>query len=442
MTRDKLAILPLRHHRVDVDELQAPRTIKPFGPKATRFIRRHPSRDALVNILNGAVRSSKTWAVIVKLLTWMAYGWWPGGIGLITGASKTTIRTNMLNFMFEWIGDDLYSYNSQSGQLLLFGHPFLVCGASDERSYKFIKGSTVGVWLGDEVTETPESFFNMAVSRLSLPDSVAWLTTNPASPLHYLKDEWIDDEDKIAKGDVWSETYTLDDNPNIDEDKKEQLKRSFTGVFWQRNIAGLWVVAEGAIYRDVMSPANLYNDTTRPIGLHSPGGHVARYVPIDVGTVNAMAMLDVYDDGEVLWVDDEYYWDSQVENRQKTNGEYADDFQAKFCIEGQERTWPTSVIVDPSAASFKVELLARGIATQDAVNDVLEGIRRVSAMLARRLIRIHERCKNLRRELEIYAWDEAKTKIGVELPVKSNDHACDALRYLIATRVNVWRIAA
>ena len=38
-----------------------------------------------------------------------------------------------------------------------------------------------------------------------------------------------------------------------------------------------------------------------------------------------MVFLDIYDDGKLFWIVREYYWDSTVEMRQKTDAEYADD---------------------------------------------------------------------------------------------------------------------
>ena len=111
-------------------------------------------------------------------------------------------------------------------------------------------------------------------------------------------------------------------------------------------------------------------------------------------------------------------------------------------LKGTEpRDWP-SVIIDPSAASFKVELNNRGYMVHDAENEVLEGIRKVSALLGNKRLKIHRRCVNLIREMQAYAWDEKRSDKGVEQPIKAHDHSVDSLRYGIATRLSDWRIAA
>lgn len=399
------------------------------------FISRHPREDATINILSGSVRSSKTWTVNAKLLKWLVSGFWPGGVGLITGHSRMSVRTNILNDILSWTHTKKHKphYSIGSGMLTIFGRQFLVLGASDDTAERRIKGSTVGLWIADEATLYPESFWNMAVSRLSLPLSRCYATTNPAGPYHYLKKDWMDNENKIKNREVWSDTFTLDDNPNITDEKKESFKRMFSGVFYRRNILGEWVIAEGAIYRDVIGPHTFYNDSTRPPALLSQHGHVDRWVSIDVGTINAMAMLEFFDDGEVVWVEKEYYWSSPDQGVQKTNAEYCKDFLHVFCRSYNPTNWPVA-IVDPSAASFKAELNQAGVGVLNAENDVLEGIRKVSTMFAKRKVRIHERCVNLKRELETYAWDERAAKLGIgERPIKVNDHACFVAGSKVAT---------
>ena len=75
-------------------------------------------------------------------------------------------------------------------------------------------------------------------------------------------------------------------------------------------------------------------------------------------------------------------------------------------------------------------------------NSVNDGIRMVGSMLNRRLIRVHKRCINIRKEFASYVWDEKAAQRGEEKPVKQNDHAMDALRYYIKTMIPNWRFAA
>ena len=237
-----------------------------FTAKALKFIRRHPKHDALINILEGSVRSGKTWAMIPKLL-FMLNNYDVAGDKIIFGVSKETIYNNVLTQLFDFVGTKNYSYNRQTGELWLFNTRWNVVGAKDEGSEKYIRGRTVGIAYGDELTLIPESFFEMMLTRMSPEGARLYGTTNPGSPYHYLKVNYLDDKEKRKKGLVWSEHFVIDDNLSMSESKKEQYKTMFKGVFHKLYILGLWVLAEGAIYKDCYTDELLYNDITRPIGL-------------------------------------------------------------------------------------------------------------------------------------------------------------------------------
>ena len=51
----------------------------------------------------------------------------------------------------------------------------------------------------------------------------------------------------------------------------------------------------------------------------------------------------------------------------------------------------------------------RGVWHEDAQTEVLDGIRTVANLLAKKKIRIHKRCAKLLTELQNYSWD---TKAG------------------------------
>ena len=370
------------------------------------------------------------------------------GQRILTGVSKQAIYQNVLNDLFEIVGDSNYTYNRMTGELWLFGTKWLVIGAHDEGSEKRIRGMTVGIAVCDELVLMPRNFFMMLLSRMSPAGSRLYGSSNPDSPYHWLKEEILDG-DRFSHGlgkDVWWQTWSLNDNPNLSNEYKEFLKRSYVGVWHARYVEGLWVLAEGSILSGVLTPDVWYNDTTRPVGLLHRGGHMERFVSIDVGTVNSQVAGDFYDDGKTLFLENEAYFDSRKAGFQKTNAQYATDL-----IEGDGNGWPgfpkdqrewPGVIVDPSAASFKVELLSRGVFVMDANNEVADGIRRLAAMLGNKKFRIHERCIGIRGDLETYAWDEKAAARGEEKPIKDHDHGCDVCRYAIQTKISDWRIAA
>jgi PBSX family phage terminase large subunit len=410
--------------------------IKPFGQKAYDFICRPISEDARINILEGAVRSSKTWAMIPKTIQLAKEG--PQGLGVMTGVSKDTIYDNVLRDLFEIIGERNFHYNRQTGDLSLFGDNWKVIGAKDEGSEKYIRGKTIAKAVGDELSLMPESFFKQLLNRMSVEGARLYGTTNPDTPFHYLYREYITDKAKIKRGMVRVIHFDLDDNPTLSDEYKTFIRNAYTGVFYLRFIEGKWVVAEGAIYKDAWNDELLFNDDTAPAGLMNYGGYVERYIGIDYGTTNPMVFLDVLDDGTVLWQVNEYYWDSQTTGIQKTDKEYADDLEAFIGPKGDAQ-----IILDPSAASFAAELRSRGIPVIDADNEVLDGLRMTATMLKRKLYRVHsERCPHTQEEMPAYSWDKKAAERGEEKPLKTKDHTPDSVRYIVKTKIGQWRLAA
>jgi len=391
--------------------------------------------DWPINILEGAVRSGKTWCLHPKALYCCCYN--IGGRKIITGVSKQSIHNNVLHDLFEIVGSRNYNYNRSTGQLKLFDCEWLIIGAKDEASERYIRGLTVGVALCDEVSLMPRSFFQMLLSRMSPQGARLYGTTNPDSPYHWLKAEYLDNPELRARRILWSDHFTMADNPNLTAEFVESQKRLYSGFFYKRFIEGLWVIAEGAIYKDSWSEALLYDLKDEPIGLRAQGGHQQRTIAIDYGTTNPMVFLDIYDDGKLFWVAREYYWDSVIEMRQKTDAEYVDDL-----LEFIGPRNDAKVIIDPSAASFKAEMTKRGIWHVDAEDDVNEGIRVASMVLNQKLVRFcRQTVPKTIQEMQTYAWDPRAAQRGEEKPLKTHDHGPDAFRYFAKTEVPYWRLA-
>jgi PBSX family phage terminase large subunit len=303
----------------------------------------------------------------------------------------------------------------------IWGKTIHVVGADDERAETKIRGPTfMGAYV-DEATIIPETVFKMLVSRCAMGGAKIFATTNPDSPYHWLKRDYLTDNP-----DVKSWQFTLDDNPELKQEEKEYLKRQYRGLWYQRFIEGKWVQAEGAIYDFFDQEYNCIMDV----------GKLANYyfMGVDYGTTNPCAMVLIgYNpvNSPHFWVEDEYYYDSKLKQRQKTDSEYAQDL-IKFAYGRNVR----AIYVDPSAASFKAELMKSGVQNLfDARNEVIDGIRFVSDLLNNGTLKVYKKCAHLINEFTSYVWDKNSAKTGVDKPLKENDHALDALRYALYTHL-------
>lgn len=406
--------------------------IKPFGKKSRDFIRRRPEQDKRYTIMVGSVRSSKTFTLGAKLLIQLNR-YKVDGKRVITGTTKQSLYRNVLLDLFDIVGKRGYSYNQSTGELWLDGVQWFCMGAKDEASYKQILGMTVGMYVGDEIVEYPKSFLSQVFLRMSPAGARFYGTTNPGNPYCYLKKEVIDNP-AFAK-DLEVMHFTLRNNPNILPEVKEAIIASQVGVYKLRYIDGLWVVAEGSIYRDSWNEVeNTFEQ--EPATLRNAGGYVDNWYAIDPGVDHPQATIEFFDDGDTIWATREDVWDSRMEMKQLTDGQYADRLEKFMGGRGKQ------VILPPEAASYATELTLRGFWVTDADNAVSEGIHTVSTLLSRRKLRISKTgCPRLVSRLPNYSWDGKAALRGIEQPLKVEDDECDALRYGVHGKILPWRVS-
>lgn len=399
-------------------------------------------------IADGSIRAGKTVSMAISFILWAMESYDRQNFAMC-GKTVGSFRRNVWNWLRPVLharGYEIQEFRTSNTIIVNNGRVtnyFYIFGGRDESSQDLIQGMTLAGLYCDEVALMPESFVNQATGRCSVKGAKMWFNCNPESPMHWFLKNWIEKKDEKK---LLHLHFVMDDNPSLSDIVRERYKTTYTGVFYQRFILGLWVMAQGAIYKDAWSD-ELYFDKEQLDLIYKNPRLYRRYISIDYGTVNPMAFLDIWDDGDTVWVCREYYWNSRAEGgKEKDNSQYGDDLM-KF-IKFSDYA-PTAVIVDPSAASFKIEMRNRGLRAKETVdtinadNSVIEGIRNVNRLLTRRKIRIYkDACPNLIKEMQSYAWDEkAIQNGGKERPIKVNDHACDALRYYCQTIIRPRRLA-
>jgi PBSX family phage terminase large subunit len=388
----------------------------------TSFVR----ADARINIWHGPVRSGKTVASMLRWLDYINRDAPPGELYMF-GKTVHALKRNIISPMMDYVGPDM-RYSSGEGLIKLWGRQIHVIGANDERAENKVRGSTSAGSYADEVALYPEDFFRMATSRMSVQGAKMFATTNPDSPTHWLKTNYIN---RCGEINCKSFTWGLRKNTFLDVEYVDAIEKEYTGLWRKRFIEGKWVLAEGAIH-DMF-------DEKRHVNLGPPFTPDYYIVGVDYGTGNPTAFVMIavhhrHNDRPLAWMEREYYYDSKKANRQKTDTEYA--IELKHFLERREfkRKIVSHCYVDPSAASFKRECEKHGIGCiVDADNDVLNGIRTQSTMLHQDRYTIHATCTQTIDDYGAYVWDPKKAKRGEDAPMKSNDHTKDAERYALHT---------
>ncbi len=419
--------------------------LEPLTGKQREAVRLCTSR---MNIFEGSVRSSKT---VSSLLAWLQFvRSAPRGNLLMGAKTGDTLKRNVIDLLTEMVGPSRCVFNIGTREVTLLGRKIYVGSANDERSATKLAGLTLVGAYCDELSTWPESYFRMLGTRLSEPNARLLATTNPDSPMCWLKTDYLDkakvhltqdgqvliSEDPAAL-DLARFSFTLADNPHLPPGYIDALRAEYTGLWRKRYVEGQWVIAEGACY-DMF-------DTERHVVRECPV--IKRFIAcsVDYGTTAPFnAILLGLGIDRRLYAVAEWRWDSRARRRQLSDAEYSvklREWLASVQFPGSQLhgVTPEMVVVDPSATSFRVQLFQDRMRPVAADNEVLDGIRLVSSLLATDRLKIHRGCTNLIEEMQSYSWDEKAAKKGDDAPLKQNDHSVDSLRYGVKTTRSVWR---
>ena len=407
--------------------------LKPLSHKARASIK----ATGWMTVWEGAIRSGKT---VASIIAWMQYiSRSPENVFVMSGNTLGSIIRNTIvgdfGLLAMFPAASLTKDRSGTTIIRIGEKVIYLFGAHDDSDYKRLKGLTAGGWYADEVATHPESFIVEALARTAVSsDRRIFWTLNPAVPNHYIYKTFLD---------VWEEQqvpgymrfhFVLDDNLAMTKERKAELAAQYQGRFKAMYILGLRVAAEGIVY-DSFNRNMLYSKLPEDVTFSDQ-----KYVACDYGTVNPCVFLEcALGSDNRIYVLREYRWDSRKEMKQKTDAEYVTDMEHFI---GTASECEHTIIVDPSASSFILALKLAGYSVLNGKNDVLDGIKRVSSLFAVNGIRIHESCTGLIGELESYIWDSKAALNGDERPLKTNDHAPDALRYYCMTALSTFDLAS
>jgi len=379
-----------------------------------------------LNLLEGSVSSGKTWISLIAWALWV-WGMPQDKLYMMCAKSLTTLKRNCLILLQELVGEDDFQFSVSAKEGYLFGRRILFEGANDARAESKIRGMTLQGAYCDELTQFPEDFFTMLLSRLRLPGAKLIATTNPDSPNHWLMKRYIERADELDFLDV---KFTIDDNTTLPADYVENIKKEYSGVFYDRFILGLWKVAEGLVYPDFSVEKNATDKTPWLDGNGTTKPGTRFYISIDYGIVNPFSagLWAVYRGVAYRWR--EYYYvgrEHERGQRRDDEGHYAEieKLAGGLAVE--------LIVIDPSASSFVETIYRHGkYSVINAVNDVVPGIATVMQLLNGGRVKINTGCKDCIEEFQTYSWDKDNNGT-VEEVLKENDHAMDDTRYFCHT---------
>ena len=221
--------------------------------------------DAIV--CDGSVRSGKTMSMTVGFVLWSVKNFDNENFAFC-GKTIDSLKRNVITPMQKWLEGIVKIKVNLSRNFLdisTCGHTnrYYFFGGKDESSYQLIQGITLAGVLLDEVALMPRSFVEQALARCSVTGSKLWFNCNPSNSLHWFFKEWVDDDsERTTEKNRLHLHFTMDDNFSLSDEVKQRYERMYSGVFYDRYIKGLWVAAEGVIYKEFAdNPDNFIVDT-------------------------------------------------------------------------------------------------------------------------------------------------------------------------------------
>lgn len=386
-----------------------------FTEKQNKVLHTYLNEDFRMMILSGAVRSGKTYInnylFLLELRRVAKQAELEGEKHpqyILAGASSGSIYNNVILSISNTFGIDLPP--DRHNHFHLFGVDITPIYTDSIRGLAGARGFTSYGAYVNEASLANERVFEEINNRCSKPNSKIICDTNPDNPQHWLKVNHIDKDDPKARTIYFN--FTIDDNPTLSADYVESLKASKpSGVFYDRDILGLWVSGDGVVYRD-------FDKRTMMIDKQDLPDDLSYYCGVDWGFGHAGVITVFGDDrqGNVYLIEEHTkqfkfidYWKS-----------IAKDIQAKY---GRNILfWCDSARPDNVS-----EFQQAGIQARNANKAKMAGIEKVSEYMKQgKFFVVKEGVDQFLDEVYQYVWDD---KTGE--PVKENDHVMDSLRYAV-----------
>lgn len=173
------------------------------------------------------------------------------GLNVIFGVSKGTIERNVLQPLREIYGKDLVGFINSQNIANLFGQEVYCLGTEKISQVSKIQGTSIKYAYGDEMAKWNKEVFIMIQGSLDKPYSCLDGALNPENKNHWLKKDFLD-VIKEKGLDVYTQYYTIFDNPFLPKDFVENLCKEYQGtVYYNRLILGQWCDAEGLIFQQI-----------------------------------------------------------------------------------------------------------------------------------------------------------------------------------------------
>jgi phage terminase large subunit len=336
----------------------------------------------------------------------------PGQDGMVVSATYPMMRDSTQRSMFDLLhGAGIRFKHLRDEESALINGARVLFRSGDEPDR--LRGPNLAWCWIDEAGLCAEDVWRIVMGRLRVgPRPRAWVTSTPHGAGSWLHRCFVLANDP----DYQVFTSATRENTFLSQGYVEGLERQWAGTPWgDQELLGKFTRLEGLVFPQFAE--------MHVVESHEVPASWETGCAIDFGYTNPFcALFGAADSDGRIVIYDEWYAAQTLLLRHA----------AEIAARG-----PVGWYVSDHDSQDNAELRALGIFPSRAKKDVSVGLQRIAARLAvqgdgRPRLTIFKTCTNLIRELGSYVWQpEREGKDAKEEPSKVDDHAVDALRYLV-----------
>lgn len=386
-----------------------------YSKRQIEVLRETVDRDWFIALLHGAKRSGKTKmnndSFLFELRRVRKIADAEGvkePMYILAGVSSATINKNILQELYNMYNIELKF--DKHNNFKLFGVKVVQAYTGNIGGVGAIRGMTAYGAYVNEASLAKQEVFAEIISRCSGEGARILADTNPDNPEHWLKKEYIDKPNDNVK----AFHFELDDNTFLSDRYRKNIKAATpSGMFYDRDIKGLWVSADGVVYKDFDANKHYIKSDELP--------RLSKfYCGVDWGYEHwgSIVVIGETDDGTAYLIEEHA---KQYEEIDYWVG-IAKGIQERY---GQKVPFYCDSARPEHVARFKRDRLNAFNADKARLSGVESVARK---MKCDKLYICRDKVEKFPNEIYQYVWDEKSGE-----PIKQFDDVLDSLRYAIYT---------
>lgn len=328
---------------------------------------------------------------------------------ILAGTSSTSIQNNVLQELY-----NKYEFEpkfDKHGAFKFRGVKVVQVYTGSISGLKRARGFTsYGAYI-NEASLANELVFKEIISRCSGEGARIVWDSNPDNPNHWLKRDYINNPDPM----IIDFHFELDDNTFLSKRYRDSIKSATpSGKFYDRDILGLWTIAEGAIYSDFDKEIHVIDN--------APDELIRYYAGVDWGYDHYGSIVIIGEDkGGIA-----YIIDGITEQHKEI------DWWTGRALEFKAKYGDIPFYCDSARPEHVNRFYREGIDAINADKSVIAGIEEVAKRWkSDTLYYVKGSLPRFKDEIYQYRWKENSKK---DEPEKEYDDVLDAIRYAIYTQ--------